>query len=456
LNLMADEQGRIRWSPSEWQRVAAYAVPHIDKGVPINRAIEKAQRSALPPARRRDEDAIRRIVWQAPTRRFIEEARALSPEKRAEIAPPPPPRKAPSTRPKLDEGRDYSGAGRIRWTTLEKARIARQVNQWKAAGDTRAVSRLIIEAQELVIERDRRRSIVSIQSCSAPGGLNEQMLAEGTANEWLLTDPQAAAAIQAPATTAAPATTTTNTAAPATTAAPAEPSPIAAPQGAEAAHAPTPLPHTPNALSDAARAFGEVVMGALDNLLAVHTETLMREVYARMSAAMSAQAEATSRQIAEQTAAMVERGMRETVHRIVEVELGGPVASPPPVTADAPAQQQAAAVPVQVPTPEPEPPRAKVIKVDVVGLNNGSMEQEVRKALNGHADLRFVNPDTGNGYAPHRGRHCIMITQRVPHALKHKIKAAGVEPIYVKSTTGHVIQAIEELHRAIDMTGGNG
>jgi hypothetical protein len=448
---MAGAPGYIRWTPSEWQLVAAYAIHHIDKGVPVNRALEKAQRSALPKARHHDEDDIRRMIWRASTKKYIEEARALPPEKRAEIAPPPPPRKAPLPRPRLDEGRDYDRQpGRlIKWTTLEKARVARQVNQWRAAGDTRPLSRLIIEAQELVIERDRRRPIRSIQVAAQPGGLNDRMLAEGTANEWLLTDPQAAAAIQAPATTAAPATTTTNTAAPATTAAPAEPSPIAAPQGAEAAHAPTPLPHTPNALSDAARAFGEVVMGALDNLLAVHTETLMREVYARMSAAMSAQAEATSRQIAEQTAAMVERGMRETVHRIVEAELGGPVA-PPPVTTETPAQQQAAA---PAPTPEPETPRSKVLRVDVVGLVGNNIS-EVRSAFNGNTDLRFIDPDQLNGWAPHKGRHVVCATKWIPHKSKDKLRAAGVRPINVTGSVGTVIHAIEELHRAHGMHDG--
>jgi len=84
----------------------------------------------------------------------------------------------------------------------------------------------------------------------------------------------------------------------------------------------------------------------------------------------------------------------------------------------------------------------------VVGLINGSMEQEVRGAFNGMTDLRFFDPDSKNTYAPHRGRHCVIVAERIPHTLKHKIKAAGVEPIYVKRTPGHVIHAIEELHRS--------
>lgn len=145
--------------------------------------------------------------------------------------------------------------------------------------------------------------------------------------------------------------------------------------------------------------------------------------------------------------------MRETVHKIVEVELGGPVsapseaAAPPAALAETPAPTAAGAAPAAPPS-EPAHDERRVLKVDVVGLNNGTQEQQVRAAFNGNTDLRFFDPDTQAGYAPHRGRHCIMLTHRVPHALKAKIKAARVDPIYVRPTVGHVVHAIEELHRA--------
>jgi hypothetical protein len=106
------------------------------------------------------------------------------------------------------------------------------------------------------------------------------------------------------------------------------------------------------------------------------------------------------------------------------------------------------AAPEPQPEHEAEADRVRLVKVDVVGLNHGGMEQQVRSAINGGADLRFFDPDIKNGYAPHRGRHCILVIGRIPHSIKEKAKSAGVEPIYVKSTPGHVIHAIEELQRA--------
>lgn len=422
---MAGEASYMRWTPSEWQRVAVATLPHLDKGLEVGAALYRGQR-VLPMSRRREEDTFQRLQHQASTKRQLEAARAMTPEQRAEIVPPAPPRKTPAPRKSLDEGRDYNrqDGGVIRWTTLEKARVARQVNQWLAAGDTRALSRLIIEAQELVIDRERRRPITSIQQATSTGR-NEEIIAEGTANIWLLQQHEASAAEAEPCTPDPGASQ----------------APIEGPEPAAEAASPTQAPITPTpaprALSEAARIFGETVMGALDTLLATHTEVLLREVYAKLSAT----AAATSDEIAKQVAAQIERGMRETVHKIVEAELGGPVSPPPAAEAAAPAAQPAATMPQPKAKPQP-------IKVDVVGLVNGTMEQQVRQAINGHADLRFFDPDSRNGYAPHRGRHCIMVTQRVPHALKDKIRASGVEPIYVKSTPGHVIHAIEELRRS--------
>lgn len=420
---MSGERGYIRWTPANWQIVAASAIPYLDKGKSVPQALALAQR-ALPKDRRRSEEELKGMPWQQSTKKYIAEARALSPEKRAEIAPPPPPRAKPAPRKSADEGRNYSESGTKRWTTLERAKVARKIKQWRDAGDTRSLSRLIIEAQELVIEPDRRRAITSIQS-GTTGGKNQQLYEEGLKNIWLLkADDEAAAAAAAETIVATP--ETTPEAAAGTPAA-------GAPETAQATNAP---PMQVGALSEAAKAFGETVMGALDKLLAVHTGVVLTEVYAKLSA-MATQ---TSNEIA----AQIESGMRAAVHRMVESELGGPI----PLVPDVPAPVAAAAAAAVDATPQPEPaPRA--LKVDVVGLHNGAMEQQVRAAFNGNTELRFFDPDSRNGYAPHRGRHCIVVTQRIPHTLKHKIKAAGIEPIYVKSTTGHVIHAIEELHRAV-------
>ena len=430
---MSGEPGYTRWIPNEWRIVAAAATPHINKGKSVLTALTIGQR-ALPKARRRDPEDLKRTSWGQSCKNYLAEAAKLTPEQLAEIAPPPPPRKKPEPRKSLDEGRDYSRPGHlVKWTTLEKARVARMVKHWLDAGDTRVLSRLFIEAQELVLDADRRRPVGSLQQATTGGKLQAQY-EEGLQNIWLIpedeklpTDVQQDAEAEAERIEAM---------------AMFDPEQAAATQAARAAEAAqateaTTPPPTPNrTISEAAKVFGETVMGALDDLLRVHTETVLREMYSKLSAMAS--------QTSQEIAAQIERGMRATVHQIVEAELGGPVSTPDDVPASAPA-----AVPAAATTPEPEPtPAPRALKVDVVGLNNGSMEQRVREAFNGNTDLRFFDPDTKNGYAPHRGRHCVMITQRVPHMLKHKMKAAGVEPIYVKSTAGHVIHAIEELHRS--------
>ncbi len=408
---MAGDPGYIRWTPDEWLKVAVCALPHLDKGMTMGiPLLKKAQWAALHSSRRREDDALRKLAWKgaAQTRKYIEQARALTPEQRAEIAPPPEPRKPAAPRGKIDEGRDYSKPGtNVKWTTLEKARVARQVEAFKALGDKRVLGRLIIEAQELVIEPDRRRPVNSIRQ---GGTYNDRMIEEGHANAWLLDEldeqkkAEAEDAIE-----------------------------LVTARSAESAAAPAaalPTPAASGAFSDSARAFGDTVMAAFDRLLTAHTESILREVYGKFSAMAST----TSAQIA----AQIEQGMRATVHRIVEAELGGPITTP----------SEAAALPGKPTELEEAAPRAQVLKLDVVGLKDGQVQQQVRAAFNGNTDLRFVDPDTKNGYAPHRGRHCIMLTQRVPHMLKHKIKAAGIEPIYVRPTAGHIIHAIEALCQA--------
>jgi len=428
---------RVQWNDAEKRQLceciarlqAHLTRDELSKAKPRD-ALFRAQEIVLPPERRRQNIEAKSFAnWYETgmhaarlTLRHELELEAAKQETPAPAAAPATPLK-PTQTPKrsIDEGRDYSGEGAVRWTTMEKARIARQVNRWRSEGDTRALSRLVIEAQELVLDIDRRRSIPSIQS-GTTGGYLEKLIAHGTANEWLLpADPPPAEAEPEPQA--------------------AEPEAQAEPQQAvQAAQAPEPatghLPPTqpPRALSAAAQAFGATVMRALDDLLAVHAQSVMHNIAERMSA----MAAITSQQIAQQ----IEQSMRATVHKIVEAELG-PVSAPAMDMEypEVPAAPEAAA------EPQPEAERVRLLKVDVVGLNNGSMEQQVKTAINGGADLRFFDPDSGT-YAPHRGRHCIMITQRVPHSLKFKIKAAGISPIYVKSTAGHVIQAIEELQRA--------
>ncbi len=381
---MAGDPGYTRWVPSEWLRVAVFALPLIDKGGTLTKELlDKAQRRALPKARHRDLDSLKAAVWTiAP--KYIEQARAMTPEQRAEIAPPPVPRKTPAPRKKLDEGRDYSKPGQsVRWTTLEKARVARQVDAFKAAGDKRVLGRLIIEAQELVVEPDRRRPVNSIRQGST---YNDLMIEEGRANAWLLDE------VDEQRKAEAETVMEIVTARPETAAAPA---------------AALPIDSTPRALSEAAKAFGDTVMSALDKLLAAHAESIF--------AKFSAMASTTSAQIA----ARIEQGMRETVHQIVEAELGGPVSA-----------------------------AARRLRVDVFGFPNKLDWSRVQSAFNGRTDLRFFNPDDARRYVPEHGSRVLFLTERIPPAVMNSIEAAGIKPTIVKSSTGEVIEAIKALHEA--------
>lgn len=441
---MSGTPGYMRWQPSEYLKVAVAALPLVDKGKSITDAFFAAQRRALPKDRRREADDLRKMQYSGAPQKYIDQARALSETERAALLPPPPPpRKAPPKRVKLDEGRDYSANGTIRWTGREKALIARRVSYWLEHGDTRVLSRLIVEAQEIELEPDRRRSIPSIQS-GTTGGHNKKTIEEGLRLVWQIEnipfkpDAQDAAAAEAE-TTAAPATDVADNAEDEAQRIGAmafnDPAQAADARAAKAAseapnpvQATTPAPAAERALSDAARAFGDTVMQALDKLLATHAEIMLGKVQAKLNE----QAQTTAASIA----AMIERGMRETVHKIVEVELGGPVAAPATV-ASAPAAPEAA--------------HAPQLKVDVFTFPDAvlqdKVQREVRATFNGSTDLRFVNPDTRN-YTPSRERHCIMLTQRIPRALANSFTAIGIEPLYIKATPSHVVHAIEELHRA--------
>ncbi|HKX40904.1 MAG TPA: hypothetical protein VJO99_07085 [Burkholderiaceae bacterium] len=421
--------GWVRWKPDEYLRIAVCALPLIDKGKDISAAFYAAQRQALHRDRRRELDDIRKLNYSGTPQKYVDQARALPAAERLALQPPPPaPRKAPPPRVTLDAGRDYGGEGLVRWTGREWALIARRVKHWQDKGDTRTLSRLVIEAQEVEFERDRRRPVASIQQ-STTGGKLERLIADGLKAGWQIEH----IALKPDSSSTEPAPSTDIAESPEAEAARIEemamydPQQAAAAQAAQTAveapiavEATTPPAPSNRTLSEAARAFGDTVMQALDKLLATHAAIMLSNVQAKLEQ----QAATTAVSIA----AMIERGMRETVHRIVEVELGGPVSAP-------------AAAAVHAPS----------LKVDVFAFPDASLQdkvqREVRATFNGSTDLRFVNPDTRH-YTPDRERYCIMLTQRIPRPLANSITAVGIEPIYVKATPAHVVHAIEELHRA--------
>lgn len=447
---MSGDPAYMRWTPSEWIKVAVHALPHLDKGQSVVNALREAQLTALPPDRHRDDDALKNLARQSPVKRNIEKARALPTGMRDDIA-------KQRHRNSLDDGRNYSGrGGLVRWTTLEKARIARQIDAWRDAGDTRALSRLIIEAQELVIDPERRRPITSIQVAAVNGAnsKNERMIAEGRANIWLLSETPSPAPVAEAQVEASAATQSQPIDEPLPTAETAPPD-----SSLRTQHPPQEMPGPAAARmqsTQAARAFAETMVGALDSLLADHTDTVLREVHSKLDESIRT----TAQQIAAEIAARIEMGMRATVHRIVEAELGGPVS--PPTAGDLPAEPASSSINAgdighaQTPVDEPrhngndeqaDRPRKPQLKVDVVGLVGNNIT-EVRSAFNGDTDLRFIDPDHLNAWAPHKGRHVVCAVRWIPHKAKHKLRAVGMQPINVHGSVGTVIHAIEELHRS--------
>jgi len=430
--MSSGEPGYTRWQPSEYLKVAVCALPLIDKGKTVAEAYYAAQRQALPRERRRELPDIRKLTYNGSPQKYIDLARKLPEAERLALTPPPPePRKKPlvklkpAPRVKLDDGRDYGkdDGGAKRWITREKALLARRILYWQEKGDTRALSRLFIEAQEIELERDRRRPIASIQA-GVTGGKLQATLDEGKQAIWQVqsipfkpddepTSSSPAAGDEADRIGAMELHDPAQAEQAAKTA-------VEAPNDPQAT---TLAPTGERALSDAAKAFGDTVMQALDKLLHTHTEIILGNVYAKLSD----HAASTAANIG----AMIERGLRETVHKIVEAELGGPVAAPS--------------------TPAAPALHARQLKVDVFTFPDGvlqdKVQREVRATFNGSTDLRFVNPDARN-YTPDPERHCIMLTQRIPRALSNSITAIGIEPIYIKATPAHVVHAIEELHRS--------
>lgn len=457
----------IRWKNDEWLRVGVNMAHRLDKGDANLQALATAMRKALPKERQQHDEYLHKLMqpkWFAKvlaplleTCRALPEAErnamlVLTPAQRFALENPdaPKPARAVPVRKTqripdserllapagIDKGRVYTNG--TRWTTLEKAKLVRMVEYFQSHGVKSALSRLVIEAQELVMPADRRHNIKGIQASVSTGGL-EKLMAEGRNNLWLLDgipfDPPKPPRSEEPATETAPAgqETAQNDA--------------NAAQPVQTQPEPTPAPLPAASMSEAAQAFGHTMMQALDTLLGHHTQLVLASIETRL-------AEASARMAAE-AASMIQLGMRKAVADMLAHELGGPVA-PPAVTAPAPAAPAAADGKTPPPAPNhhhnPVPPsadRAEQLKVDVVGFEIGAQETLVQKSFGpGEVDLRFIHPDKMSSFAPHRGRHVVMMIGRVPHALSEKFRASKVTPIIVRRTPGHVIHAIEELQRA--------
>lgn len=404
---------RVQWGPEDQLRVAVHALPYLDNGLSEIDALEKAQAKALPKALRVDRNRLSKRLWNSRTRpeaagilQFIEKARAMSPEERdairgATIAPAtkpePAPRAAPAPAP-------ADAPSKVYWVKSEWARVAKAVKAAQDAGDTRSLPQLYAECNLAVLPRERWRPSANGFYRAASDGTLQKFHEQGLADAWLLPpDPEPVAEAPAP-----------------------EPTKTASePLPAIVATVAPPMPFAP--VGEALAAFGATLSQAVGVLLQAQAQATIQTLDAKLSEI----AQHVGASIAEQ----IERGLRQTVLDTIAQELGGPVAAPAPAPA---------------PAAEVEAESVKRLKVDVVGVPPGASEMiaKIKSAFNGHTDLRIIDADTYGNYAPHRGRHCIFLINSAPHGLKDKVRAAGVKPLWVKATAGHVIHAIEELHRS--------
>lgn len=403
--------GYLRWTPDEYRGVAIQAIQFLEKGVHLPEALGKAQRLALTKLRHKSPEDLLKTSKTKPCLTAVEAARALGPEKLATLY-----LKVERTTLQAQRRNGRGGSAPGKWTQRELALLARAVKRRIDAGDTSRLALMYSEVQEQVLDDPARwRTLGALRQAQTNKTLHG-FYDEGVRHIWVLGEEET------------------------------KPEPVAEPvqavaqAPAEPVAVPTPLPLAAGPLADAAKAFADTMQSAMASLLQASAMHTLQGIEARISTLAA--------DIGAGIAAQIERGLRGTVMQTIAQELGGPVT--PPADPVQVLEMVTGRRDVEPPAPMPEPPAPprQQLKVDVVGLTDGALEQKVRGAFNGGTDIRFVSPDDRTTYKPHRNRHCIIITQRIPHALRDKIKAANVEPIYVRSTPGHVVHAIEELHRA--------
>lgn len=352
--------------------------------------------------------------------------------------------------------------GGKRWTKREWALIARHARYRREHGDPRDLCHIILEAQARSLQPERHRSLSGLRQAFTSRTL-PRLLDEAMADIWTLSEPFApdgvviesmpaqaqphpAAAVTEPAVAephhSAPALETADAPGPAPE--PAGPQINALPAATTPPETPQEPPEAPETAaageqytvptldsSRPARQFCLTLIEGLDRLLRDQAREQAGALLSLLDERLDVSLADMQLQLDDMAA-----GIRLTVHDTIEQLVGGPATQPTAAPAPQPTP----------PTPVEPPPREPVVRVDVVGLVGNNIEL-VRRAFNGHTELRFVDVDQLNGYTPSTGRHVVQAVRWVPHSLKGRLKAAHVRPVTVKGSVGSVIEAIEELHR---------
>jgi len=418
-----DKRTYLRWTGEEWMAVLAIALPLIDGGTQKIDALLKAQYEALPKPRRRTREGMLKVTApsSAAYATAVERFGALTPKQRAALLPTS---DAPAGEPAQSTTKtpppDSAGA---RWTGRERALMAAGVNllRKEPGHESLPLHTLYIKAQGMILPADRQRSEAGIKQA---GYSKERLLQkqhdEGVQDAWKY--PETSNPFRA-----APAPEVVSAAA-------------AAPVEVPAAVAPA------STLGDAAVLFGTTMMTALDALLKTRDTQLAQTV-----------TEQVARLTAEQTESLVER-MGQTVQDLLQVQIthiasqvtqglrtvlldvvGGPATTP--------ATPPAAEVPPTPPAAQTNGATApKGLRVDVLGTMPSEWMQRIRDAASPNDEVRFVDFGSANIFAPHRGRHLIVMAQgKMPRALQKKCEAAGVTPISVRDGGGHVLRVLQDL-----------
>lgn len=421
-------ESRLRWDESEWMNVIGATLPLIAKGSSKVDALDKAQRKVLPRVRYRDRVSLGKLCtpsnggFDAAVARF----KALPAAERATYSPAPPPAASPKAVPPKAE----LEAGNVRWTSRERALMAADVELLRREpGYTELLlQHLYIKAQPMILPADRQRAEGGIKQ-SAYAGQLQRAHEDGLANGWQYPETQDPFRL---GTTATPA------------AAPAPVDPVPEP--------PAPLPESePSEIAAAVAAFGASMMDGLARLLTARDASLSQQMSEQASQHMTTQAQALQSVVEQVTTlpdrigplvaellqtqvARVAEEVTQRVRAMLLEELGGPSTPSPPATSS-PAPTQAA-----------NGPRERVLRIDVLGTVAPDWMARIREAISEADELRFIDFDSAREFAPHRGRHLILMQQgKIPRVLQQKLEATGVKPLVVRDAGGHVLRAVQDL-----------
>lgn len=469
----AKKRHHTRWLPQEWLKVAAHAVTLIERnGLAPFDALWAAQ-NELPEHRRQPRQTIERFasesvhgeIWRKNAAIVLSMSVAdrdalllrsvASPKAPKQVAPPPPPPPAPKPaakprnrivevpgsggkrkiiRPEAPPYQVVAHSGSaVKWTQREWALIARAAKWVSEQYPQSKLWEQVFYAQQWTLDADRQRAMGGMRQSVDHGPTHMRLanrVAQGLQDGWLIENIPFVPPGSEPEAAAEPAEDLAAIAA-------SVPEPVEAPPAAPSMPAATLAPPAVHStIAEASKAFAETMLGALDKLLTTHSRVLLEEVNVRIAE--------SSVRMGTQVAAMVQAGMQEAVHQMMQIELGGTITPPPAPpavspTADKPAESLGAS--------EETEQRAR-LKVDVIGALNPIMRNQVRNQFTKGVDIRFFDGDHHTRYKPAEGRHVIFLSKRSTHGTFDKLKKFGVKPIYVEPSAGLINHAIEELQRS--------